>query len=265
MADLATARAIAATPEGAALRFVTRQGELLEADGRFTVGTHHAETGILSRKSELRELRQQAIALDERSAEAEREFTGLRDRAEALEQPLYDLQQRINELVEEAGEMSARVKLHRQKRSGLEDEVALSRDEIGGLEREIGELTGSWAEGADWPTRASNSPSKCRRRRAGGSQHPRARNGADALREQECSQARVELAQIEERLAGRRRRAAQLDADLVQRQREATQAQQHETATATPARRPTRPARSLGRAGGMVRAEKKQPSTDRPS
>ena len=63
--DLAAARAVAA-PAGTAVRCVTLQGELLEADGTLTVGTHHAEAGILSRKSELRELREQQVALDRR-------------------------------------------------------------------------------------------------------------------------------------------------------------------------------------------------------
>src|SRR5207249_3172529 len=53
--DLETARTLAA--RGGGYRFVTLQGEMLEADGTLTVGTHHAEAGILSRKSELRELR----------------------------------------------------------------------------------------------------------------------------------------------------------------------------------------------------------------
>src|SRR5262249_21116906 len=55
--DLTAARALA--PHLPGHRFVTLHGELLEADGTLTVGTHHAETGILSRKSELRELREQ--------------------------------------------------------------------------------------------------------------------------------------------------------------------------------------------------------------
>ena len=68
--DLATARAIAAS--GAGHRFVTLQGELLEPDGTLTVGTNHAEMGILSRKSELRELRERVAALDGRIAAADR-------------------------------------------------------------------------------------------------------------------------------------------------------------------------------------------------
>src|SRR5204863_6753491 len=62
--DLDIARDLAA--QWAGFRFVTLQGELLEADGTLTVGTHHAETGLISRKSELRDLREQMTQLDVR-------------------------------------------------------------------------------------------------------------------------------------------------------------------------------------------------------
>src|SRR5262249_50671874 len=114
--DLASARALALNPEYAGLRFVTRQGELLEADGKLTVGAHHADTGILSRKSELRELRQQAIELDFRIADTDQELGELKNRSDALEQPIVALQRRIAELVDEAHEMSVRVSLQREKR-----------------------------------------------------------------------------------------------------------------------------------------------------
>ncbi len=230
--DLHTARALAATPEGQGLRFVTRQGELLEADGRLTVGRHHAETGILSRKSELRELRQQIVDLDFQCADAEYAFGKLRERDEALEQPLYEIQQRINDLVEEAGEMSARVKLHRQKRSGLEDEVALSRDEIDELDRELIDLEVRSAEARGLAEEGERQAAEIQARAEQADRNIREQEIERTQREQECSQARVELAQIEERLAGRQQRATQLESDLAQRQREAAQAEQHEAATA---------------------------------
>src|SRR5204863_6500479 len=76
--DLESARAVAAFTTG--YRFVTLRGELLEPDGTLTVGTHHAETSVLSRKSELRELRGEVTALDRRIAEAEHDLADLRDR-----------------------------------------------------------------------------------------------------------------------------------------------------------------------------------------
>ena len=76
--DLEAARAIAQHTSG--YRFVTLQGELLDPDGTLTIGTHHAETGILSRKSELRELRQQVATLERRIADTEHDLADLRDR-----------------------------------------------------------------------------------------------------------------------------------------------------------------------------------------
>ncbi|AMV19781.1 chromosome segregation protein SMC [Planctomyces sp. SH-PL14] len=49
---------------GAGCRFVTQQGELVEADGTLYVGTVPSENAVLSRKSELRQLRNEIIRLD---------------------------------------------------------------------------------------------------------------------------------------------------------------------------------------------------------
>src|SRR5262249_40850909 len=92
--DLAAARAIGAHTSG--YRFVTLQGELLEADGTVTTGTHHAETGILSRKSELRELRVTVAGLDRRIAEAERDLADARERIAALDAGTASLQEEID-------------------------------------------------------------------------------------------------------------------------------------------------------------------------
>src|SRR5206468_10480756 len=101
--DLESARAIAALTTG--YRFVTLQGELLEPDGTLTVGTHHAETGILSRKSELRELRQQAADLDQQITDTEKALAGLRDRLAALDTEVGSLQAAVDVLVEQAADL----------------------------------------------------------------------------------------------------------------------------------------------------------------
>jgi chromosome segregation protein len=61
--DLDTARNLARHHPGR-FRFVTRQGELLERDGTLIVGTGLVDSGVVSRKSELRDLRQQASQTD---------------------------------------------------------------------------------------------------------------------------------------------------------------------------------------------------------
>ena len=66
---LADARTLAELHPGN--RVVTRSGELLEPDGTLTVGPLKAEAGLVSRKSELRELREQHRTTSELIARAE--------------------------------------------------------------------------------------------------------------------------------------------------------------------------------------------------
>jgi len=63
-----------AASAGCGCRFVTLQGELLEADGRVYAGTFQGETTVVSRRSELRRLKTDLLRLDSRIEEAEQEF-----------------------------------------------------------------------------------------------------------------------------------------------------------------------------------------------
>jgi chromosome segregation ATPase len=74
---------------------VTLQGELLEPDGSLTVGTHHAEAGILSRKSELRELREQVQRLDHVIGETDEQCAALRQQVAVVEGHLERGQQEV--------------------------------------------------------------------------------------------------------------------------------------------------------------------------
>src|SRR5262249_11428015 len=234
VSDLAAARVAAAKPENAGLRFVTRQGELLEATGALTVGTHHAETGILSRKRELRELRHDAAELEVQIAAAERDQAELRERAESMERPIHALQQKINELIEEVSDTAARVRLHRQRRTGLNDEVELSRNEIESLVQEIAELDANWAEAGRMAAEAETRAVQVQARAEQADRTIREREQERLQREGEASQARVELAQADERLAGLRERLGRAEADLTQPRHDVAQAQRQEGATPAP-------------------------------
>src|SRR5262249_40553951 len=145
--DLTVARAIAAL--GVNCRCVTLQGELLEADGTLTVGTHHAETGILSRKSELRELREQAAATDRRIADIEQDLVALRERIGQSDGRVEAQQREIDVLSEQEADLRSRSGQHRQRREGLHEEVVVSRSEMSGLEQEINSLDVAWQQARD--------------------------------------------------------------------------------------------------------------------
>src|SRR5262249_42930427 len=123
--DLEAARAVAGLKAG--YRCITLQGELLEVDGTLTLGTHHAEAGIVSRKSELRELREQVAALDARLAELERDQADLRERVARLDAQVEHARKEVEVQGEQANDMRWRIGQHRQRRQGLNEEVEVSR------------------------------------------------------------------------------------------------------------------------------------------
>ena len=145
--DLTAARAIGAHLPGH--RFVTLQGELLEADGTLTVGTHHAEGGILSRRSELRELREQVADLDRRLTELDHDLVDLREALALQDSRAENGQQEIDVLAEQATDLRSRSASTAQRREGLHEEVQVSRSEISGLEQEIERLEASWQQARD--------------------------------------------------------------------------------------------------------------------
>jgi chromosome segregation protein len=231
VSDLATARTLTTYFPGH--RFVTLRGELLEADGTLTVGTHHAETGILSRKSELRELRQRVAALDRRIAETERDLVELRERITALDKESVSLQEELDVLAEQATDLRTRIGQHRQKREGLHEEVTLSRTEISGVEQDITHLETAWQQARDQAEAAELQVQLVQTKLEQADREIREREQERQRQEQECTAAKVALAQVEERLAAMRARHQQIETDLEQRRRERQQGEEQVQAAGT--------------------------------
>jgi chromosome segregation protein len=223
--DLAVAREIAAHTSG--YRLVTLQGELLEPDGTLTVGTHHAEAGILSRKSELRELRQKAADLDDRLAELERDLTDLRTRVADLNSRTAAQQVEIDVLAEQGGDLRSRIGQHRQRREGLHEEVVVSRQEISGIDQDIGRLKASWDQACSQAEAAEAQVQAIQLRIDAAGQEIHAREQQRQQQQAEYTAAKVSLAQVEERLTALRAKHRQLETDLGQRRQEHGQAEEH--------------------------------------
>ncbi len=227
--DLAAARAIAAL--GAGYRCVTLQGELIEADGTLTVGVHHAESGILSRRSELRELREQGAALDEQLAELDRDLADLRERVAVHDGRLANGQLEIEVLGEQVADLRTRIGQHRQRRQGLHEEVEVSRSEIDSLEQEIRELQKAWEQARGEAAGAEARVQGLQARQAEAERAIREGEVHRHERQQEALAARVALAQVEERLAALGARHAQAEADLRRRSQERQQTEEQLAAT----------------------------------
>jgi chromosome segregation protein len=216
--DLATARHLAAARPGQ--RYVTLAGELLEADGTLTVGAHQREAGILSRKSELRDLRDEAARVAGQIADGERELADLIEHAEELEGHLRTISQEIGVLAEQAADLRERIGRHRQRRAGLHEEVTLSRSELSGLDEEIERLDTTWRGAQSRAEAAEHEAQRLQMRLEQAEKAVRSREQERVLAQQACTTAQVALAQVEQRLSGLRDRHEQLAGDLLQRHQE---------------------------------------------
>jgi chromosome segregation protein len=226
--DLATARQLAADPECRGCRFVTRRGELLEPDGTLTVGTHHAEAGILSRKSELRDLRVQLAALESEAADTERRLTDLRERIDGLEAPVHGLEQEVAFLTGRAGDLQTQIAQHRQHATRLDEEVALYRSELQILEQEVHSLEEVWRETCHKAEEAERASRDLHIRLAQMEQEVREQDQQRVRRQAEHTAAQIAFAQIDERLGALTERFEQLQADLARGRGELSRIERHE-------------------------------------
>jgi chromosome segregation protein len=221
--DMAAARQLSAQVGGC--RFITLQGELLEPDGTLTVGMHHAETGILSRKSELRELREQLIQLDQRMVQIEQDQIDLREQIASLDGRVENAQMEIDVLAEQTADLRSRIGQHRQRREGLHEEVEVSRTEITSLEQDILKLEENWRTARAQALQAESLVQTLQTRLEEADREIREREVERHRQQQEAMAARVSLAQTEERLAAFRARHQQIEADLHQRGQERQQSE----------------------------------------
>lgn len=214
--DLTAARAIHRL--GGGFRCITLAGELVEADGTVTVGTHHAEAGILSRKSELRELREALGKVDARLVDLDRDEDDLRQAIARTDATIEQAGQQVEVLAEQVADMRWRVGQHQQRRVGLSEEVSVSQSEIHTLDQDIDQLHTGWQRALDQATAAEATVAAAQQRVEEIEREIRDREARRTRRQQESVLGRVALAASEERLGSLRQRQQQLDADRAGRQ-----------------------------------------------
>jgi chromosome segregation protein len=211
--DLTVARAIAAHTAG--FRFITLQGELLEADGTLTVGTHHAETSILSRKSELRELREQVARLDDRLAEIELDVAELARRVAEAEGETDHLAREIVVLERQAAELAAQLKSQRDKQAELQQKFEGEKSDLETLEEQIQSLEESWRQAGEQAAAAEEQVSALQRRMSEAQVEIRERDQHFQACQQECTEAQVTLAQVKGSRDALRRRVTDNEGELA--------------------------------------------------
>lgn len=122
---------------GRGLRFVTMQGELLEANGSLYVGTIRSETSLLSRKSELRRLKNDLIQLDRDISESERSLqemyqslTGADSELESMAAELDYANQRLADLKAELLAQDQTLDRLRHERQSLSRQLLATEEDL---------------------------------------------------------------------------------------------------------------------------------------
>jgi chromosome segregation protein len=216
--DLAAAREIAS--QSAGLRLVTLAGELLEPDGTLTVGTHHADTGLLARKSELEELQARRTALDELVRSLETQFAESGDAVDLLERTLREREEEASVVAEQTADLRGRAQRHRDRRQGLHEEVSSSTTELTKVEADIAALETAWQSAHDEAARAEIEVQTLQTKVRRADDEIRVLEKTRSEHQQSCTAAQVLLATMEERLSGLRERHRQLSTAAHDRARE---------------------------------------------
>lgn len=110
-------------------RYISLAGEVFEADGSVVIGPRGGDAGILSRKSELRSLREQLASIDEVVKGLESEQATLRQSADTLETPIGGRTAQIAALVAKAGDLRDNIAGQREKQARLRDLIELTMNE----------------------------------------------------------------------------------------------------------------------------------------
>ena len=126
-------------------RFVTLQGELLETDGTLTVGALRSETAVVSRKSELRLLKNELMRLERETEREEHRLTEASEQIAAVDEELQVAADSVEEHTAEHAECKSRHTGHERELQRLDAEHADLQAEVESLEQAREELAGGIA------------------------------------------------------------------------------------------------------------------------
>ncbi len=128
---LGRALALAESEEDAGLQYVTLAGELVAVDGSVTVGPRHAAGGIISRRSELRELTAQLGEVEEKLGEKQQAIERLQEQIGEDETRVGQCAADHQKMLETLGEHRHRITAaderrsqHVQQRESLQTELS---------------------------------------------------------------------------------------------------------------------------------------------
>jgi chromosome segregation protein len=124
----------------AGFRYVTRNGQVLEADGTLRAGPLTAAMGLISRRSELEALALQISDFDRRINELSAQVQSGNEQAKALEQTQNDLRNSIYQLNSRKVEFTGRLAQNSDKQTSFRRELPILERELQNFLDQVGRL-----------------------------------------------------------------------------------------------------------------------------
>ncbi|MCA9058573.1 MAG: AAA family ATPase, partial [Planctomycetaceae bacterium] len=198
-------------------RFVTLQGELIEADGTLYAGTLRNESAVLSRKSEMRRLRNELTRLDHEIAQRELNITTLTDNIQTADTELESARRTVHEASNRVRQAESRIvdREHSITETETQQQTLLTQQTQ--LEQELDELQ-QHIDGAETIHLAGEQQVQRLQQQLTDGERELAQHQRDLENlERERNAAHVELTRSEERLAGLREAMERIQDDIQQR------------------------------------------------
>ncbi len=213
--DLPSARLLSQQYVG--YRFITKTGELLDADGTITIGPPLAESGILSRKSELRDLQLQFLKLTTTISKQEAEQTNLRQQADRLAQPIHTAEAEIAALTGQAGSLRDQMLEQRQVQRHLAEYLETLAQEYAMNAGELARGEAAWEQLRQDADDANREAQKVKARHDALAIELAAAEVERDRKVQENTTAQVALSRVNEQLSGLRKKREELETEVRQR------------------------------------------------
>ncbi|MCH9033851.1 MAG: chromosome segregation protein SMC [Planctomycetes bacterium] len=185
-------------------RFVTLDGEVVEPDGRLRLGPNASDAGLISRKSELRDLAEQKAALDDRVRILADQLNRSQADIRHLENVLQELRAAIYESNTAKVEANATLQKIAEAVDRLQQEQPLVASEVAQIEHQINEVLGESEAGG----RSLEELERENQRRERNVQHHEDRMDAVVAERREVQEKQTQARVDEGQLAEKRKAAA---------------------------------------------------------
>ncbi|MBN1435597.1 MAG: chromosome segregation protein SMC [Sedimentisphaerales bacterium] len=197
-------------------RWVSLAGEVLEADGTLHLGPQTGQAGLISRKSELRQLEEDLVDTDERIRDLQNQAEQYASQAGHLEKNLQELRTAIYESNTEKVETSGRRDRLEHDIDRLKQEQPIIASELAGLEEQIGEAMELQASSRQNLVDLESINEQRKEQISALEETIRQLQSEDQQKSDEITEMKVSLGQTQQKRLALRERIAAMDSQLQQ-------------------------------------------------